>query len=118
MHYVCVVDNDIARQNLHATVLHCWLICFSKEANRCSMWRHRSNVESRQIFVSAVYPKLAHADLRQLGAEFSLRGGEKLHIYGAKGRPVRKRVDEAKAIPQTPWRGRAPVVLDLHESVG
>jgi hypothetical protein len=85
MHHVSVVDNDIARQNLHATVLHCGLICFGKEANRCSIGPHRSNVDSRQIFVSAVYPKLAHADLRQLGAEFSPRGGKKLHIYGPKG---------------------------------
>src|SRR5216684_1555282 len=105
MHHVSVVDNDIARQNLHATVLHCRLICFGKEANRCSMGPDRSNVDSRQTFVSAVYPKLAHADLRQIGAELPLRGGEKLHIYGAKGRLIRKRVGKAKDFARY-WRGR------------
>ena len=96
MHHVSVVDDDIARQNLHAAVLHCRLICFGKEANRCSMGPHRSNVDSRQIFVSAVYPKLAHANLHQLGAEFSLRGGEKLYLGGTKGRLIRKRIGKAE----------------------
>ena len=100
MHHVSIVDNDIARQHLHATVLHCRLIWFGKKADRCSMGPHRSNVDSRQIFVSAMYPKLAYARLRQLGAEFSLRGGEKLHICGAKRRLIRKRIGKAKDFAQ------------------
>ena len=71
MHYVGVVDNDVARRDRHAAVYHRWLVRPGQKADYGSMRLYDTDVNSRQILVSGVNPKLVHADKGQLGVEIS-----------------------------------------------
>jgi hypothetical protein len=55
-----------------------------------------TDVNSRQILVSGVNPKLVHADMGQLGVEISLSGREKVPLNGTKSRLISKRVGKAE----------------------
>jgi hypothetical protein len=76
----------------------------------------RTDVDTRQIFVSDVNPQLVHADLRQLGGEFSLYGRKKLNIDGAKRGLIRKWVGEADH--STPRHFRTPGFAENKKTPG
>jgi hypothetical protein len=50
----------------------------------------------RQLFMETLHPELIQVDLRQLGAEFSSRRGEKFNIRRANGGLIRKWIRKCK----------------------
>ena len=90
VHHVAVANDDIARRKVHSAVLQRWLICRGEEANHPAPGSYPAGVDLRQLFVEALHPELMEIDLRQLGAEFTPRGGKKLNVRGTNGGLIRK----------------------------
>jgi hypothetical protein len=108
VHHVAVADDDIARRKVHSAVLQRWLICRGEEANHPATGSYLACVDLRQLFVEALHPELMQIDLRQLGAEFTPRGGIELNVRGTNGGLIRKWICKAEN-----FAPRHPVLPDF-----
>ena len=84
MHHVVIADDEIAWRKVHSAMLYRGLFS-GQEADHPATGSDFAGKDLRQLFMETLHPELIQVDLRQLGAEFSSRRGEKFNIRRANG---------------------------------